>query len=583
MAKSRCHRWIRQRRSDKLPVTLVAAGTRVGSYDNHVSVDEVLIRYQTRLNEVQLGIDQPRLHHIAAAVVLIVAVALVLILGLYAFLKQVPFWAPVLPIPIGAVAAQRFRRYRRAGSRTWRLRRFYDRAVKRVQGDWSGNGVTGEVFIDPSHAYANDLGIFGEGSLFELICIGRSGVGQRGLSNYLSEAPPLEETLSRQEAVRELCQRTDLREKVALLGPFEFSESKWETFTDWLDSPTVPFPPSLRIILLISSALLAILILGGLALGGTILPWITVANWMAPFILFHAAVGLTLQSRVTRMIHSLGALSSETQLVREGLQLLEGQQFKSEKLRRIADRVRNGAASVRKLERELNALNERNKDWFYSAVTRTDAWNTIMSCNRTVASRKRSRSASVAGSLGRIQEALNALACYAYENPDNSFPELVENDPCFEAQAIGHPLLSHGICVPNDVRLNGQSRFYIVSGSNMSGKSTLLRTIGLNTVLALAGAPVPAKSLRISQLTVCASLAVVDSLLNGKSKFLAGSGSSAARDRVGVRATPPGSVSDRRDLQRNEFARPAHCSGSRCSDTDKPRSNRSTFYSRLGA
>jgi hypothetical protein len=485
-----------------------------------VGIDDVLIRYQTRLNEVQLAIEQPRSQHIAAAVVLIVAVALFLMLGLYAILKQLPFWAPLLPIPIAAVAAQRFRRYRQAGSRTWRLRRFYDRAVKRVQGDWSGNGPTGEVFVDTTHAYANDLGIFGEGSLFELICIGRSGVGQRGLANYLSEAPSLEETLARQEAVRELCQRTDLREKVALLGPFEFSESKWETFTDWLDSPTVSFPPSLRFILLISSALLAILILGGLALGGTILPWITVANWMAPFILFHAAVGLTLQSRVTRMIHSLGALSSETQLVREGLQLLESQRFTSAKLHQIADRVRNGSASVRKLEWELSALNERNKDWFYLPS------HVLMLGTQLCIAIEKWRVENGPALRGWLEawaefEALNALACYAYENPDNSFPELVISDACFEAWALGHPLLSRDICVPNDVRLNGQSRFYIISGSNMSGKSTLLRTIGLNAVLALAGAPVRAQSLRISQLTVCASLAVVDSLLNGKSKFLA--------------------------------------------------------------
>ena len=267
--------------------------------------------------------EQARSHHIAAAVVLVVAAGLFLTLGLYAIQKQLPFWTPLLPIPIAAVAMQRYRRYRADGSRAWRLWRFYGRALKRVQGDWSGNGVTGAAFNDSSHAYANDLGIFGEGSLFELICVGRSGVGQRGLAKYLSEAPSLEETLARQEAIRELCPRTDLREDVALLGPFEFSESKWETFTNWLDSPAVPFPALLSKILLTSSAVLGGVILVGLALGGTIVPWTSVAHWIIPFILFHTAVGLTLRSRVTPIIHSLGALSSETQLVREGLQMIE--------------------------------------------------------------------------------------------------------------------------------------------------------------------------------------------------------------------------------------------------------------------
>jgi DNA mismatch repair ATPase MutS len=118
-------------------------------------------------------------------------------------------------------------------------------------------------------------------------------------------------------------------------------------------------------------------------------------------------------------------------------------------------------------------------------------------------------------------EALNALAGYGYENPDNTFPEFVEGEACFEARGMGHPLLARDCCVTNDVGVNGQSLFYIVSGSNMSGKRSLLRTIGLNAVLAFAGAPVRASALRLSRLSIFASLSIVDSLLNGKFKFLA--------------------------------------------------------------
>ena len=118
-------------------------------------------------------------------------------------------------------------------------------------------------------------------------------------------------------------------------------------------------------------------------------------------------------------------------------------------------------------------------------------------------------------------EALNALANYSYENPGNTFPEFSSEETKFEAEALGHPLLSGASCVRNDIQLNQDSRFYVVSGSNMSGKSTLLRTIGLNAVLAFAGAPVRARALRLSRLSVCASLSVVDSLLSGKSKFMA--------------------------------------------------------------
>ncbi len=118
-------------------------------------------------------------------------------------------------------------------------------------------------------------------------------------------------------------------------------------------------------------------------------------------------------------------------------------------------------------------------------------------------------------------EALSALANYAYENPENRFPEFPSEGAVFEADLLGHPLLADKYCVRNDVRLTQDCRFYVVSGSNMSGKSTFLRSIELNAVLAFAGAPVRAQALRLSRLSVCASLSVVDPLLNGKSKFLA--------------------------------------------------------------
>jgi DNA mismatch repair ATPase MutS len=116
---------------------------------------------------------------------------------------------------------------------------------------------------------------------------------------------------------------------------------------------------------------------------------------------------------------------------------------------------------------------------------------------------------------------LNALSAYGYENPDNTFPELARDAACFHASDLCHPLLPAASCVANDIELQPNQPFYIVSGSNMSGKSTLLRAIGLNAVLAFAGAPVRARVLRLSGLSIFASLSIVDSLLNGKSKFLA--------------------------------------------------------------
>jgi hypothetical protein len=145
----------------------------------------------------------------------------------------------------------------------WRLKRFYERAVRRLKGDWAGSGTAGEKFSEADHVYAHDLTIFGEGSLFELLCIVRTTIGQRGLAKYLSEPCTLEDTLLRQEAVRELSGRVELREKIATLGEFDSEQSKWSTFDEWLDSPKLSFFPHLPVVAAVTSGLLAGLILAG--------------------------------------------------------------------------------------------------------------------------------------------------------------------------------------------------------------------------------------------------------------------------------------------------------------------------------
>jgi DNA mismatch repair ATPase MutS len=224
------------------------------------------------------------------------------------------------------------------------------------------------------------------------------------------------------------------------------------------------------------------------------------------------------------MMESLRSASVEIRVLREGLQLLETQQFQSAKLVQLTARVRSGAESVRQMERLLGALHLRNKDWFYQAALLLMATTQLCMAVERWRTRHGPDLREWLHAWSEF-EALNALANYAQENPDSAFPEFTNGcsnvDARFEAIALGHPLLPDETCIRNDVRLGRSTRFYIVSGSNMSGKSSLLRAIGLNAVLAFAGAPVRAQAMQLSQLSVCASMAVVDSLLNGRSKFLA--------------------------------------------------------------
>jgi len=116
-------------------------------------------------------------------------------------------------------------------------------------------------------------------------------------------------------------------------------------------------------------------------------------------------------------------------------------------------------------------------------------------------------------------EALCSLASYAFEHPADPFPEFVVEGPCFEGDGLAHPLLPENRAVRNSISIGGDVRLIVVSGSNMSGKSTLLRTIGVNIVLAQAGAPVRAHRLRLSPLLPGASIQITDSLKGGMSRF----------------------------------------------------------------
>lgn len=474
-------------------------------------------QYEARLSELQAAAVAARYHGAVAGIALAIGSALFLMLALYAVRQQIAVWWPVFPIPPVLASGRRYRRSRRARYQKSRLDRFYRRALDRIRGNWVGSGATGEEFIDPAQVYARDLNVFGEGSLFELLCTARTAVGERGLAGFLLKLPPIEEIRERQEAIRELRGRVDLREQIALLGEFEFLESKWETFHEWLRSPALSFSRLVRIGAFLTSSLIAILFLGGMS---GLIAWKMAAMGILPLVAIHSVVGLIFRRRVNRMAGWLHPISAETRVLREGLRLLEATGFQSAGLRRLAELVRGSAKSVGTLERLLNALNERNKEWFYVPSLLLLLGTQL--CMAIEDWRKKNGAALQIWIEAWAEfEALNALANYAYENPEDPFPEFTSEEPAFEAQQLGHPLLPNDSCVRNDVDLNGDCRFLVVSGSNMSGKSTLLRSIGLNAVLANAGAPVRARRLRLSRLSICASLSVVDSLLNGKSKFLA--------------------------------------------------------------
>lgn len=226
-------------------------------------MEAAAIEYPKRLAQLEAALADARAGQSTALLVMVAAAAIFVAVGFLAVSRRaVPLWYPPL-LPVAAVSIRKYVRRRAAAIECSRLAGWYRQGVRRLQGNWAGDGVAGEEFRDTAHLFERDLNLFGEGSLFEFLCTTRTEMGRRRLAAWLLDAAPLDEILARQAAIRELTARASLREEIALLGRFQFEGAKWETFEQWLKSPPAPFRTAARWLALLTSLTLAILLLAG--------------------------------------------------------------------------------------------------------------------------------------------------------------------------------------------------------------------------------------------------------------------------------------------------------------------------------
>ena len=428
-----------------------------------------------------------------------------------------------LGIPVVTVAwALAFRSFLRSRKKSITMAHrssFYERGIDRLEDNWRGKGSTGMAYARSNHIYQSDLDILGEGSLFELLCTTRSDAGAERLASFLLDPPALEEARARQEAVKELRDAATLREDVAVLGKYQFQNCRGEHLRDWLSLPIIRVPDIVSVFLLFSGSLSLALGLCGYA---NLLPWIEIAPLLVPLVAIQAVISLALMRRVRVHINALLGLGGDVGVLRQGVRLIERQQFTSAKLRSLVERLRsrNAESTIRKLERLLYAV-ERRQDFILYGFS---LW--LAAGTQLVLAIEKWRAAHQKDFEDWLDawaefEALNALACYAYEHPEDAFPDLLDGDARFEAEGLCHPLLARAFSVGNNIAFNDSTAFWVISGSNMAGKSTFLRALGLNAILAMAGAPVRATNAQLTVFNICASIAIADSLVEGKSKFLA--------------------------------------------------------------
>ncbi len=396
-----------------------------------------------------------------------------------------------------------------------RIITYYNAGIARLRDEWRGRGEDGERYLDPSHVYARDLDIFGDASVFQYLCVARTVVGQDTLARWLLEPAPIDEILARQAAVRDLSSRLKFRENLASTGETVRDAVHPDSLSAWGESKPIL---STKVTRVVTSAL-AVSWIAGIVL------WAISGSPVAAILisLLNFAYAHRLHARLDRAAGAIEKAEGELRLIAELLAIVESEAFTAPLLVKMQKALkRDGkqpSAAISKLAWLSETIQSRHS-LFARPLDMVTFWSAQLVF---VAERwQRTFGPSLRGWLDTIGtiEAFTSLATFAYEHPRYAFPEVVVESPLLEADGLAHPLLG-AEAIANDVFLGPGAQLMILSGPNMAGKSTFIRSIGVNAVLAQCGAPVRALGMRLSSLRVAASICILDSLSGGVSRFYA--------------------------------------------------------------
>jgi hypothetical protein len=484
--------------------TLVARNEPAEEYRRRSAAREVEAR---RLEKLHIRFGNLRL------LLAIVAV----VLAWWAFrLHWISSWWLAAPAAVFVVVAVYHARVLRARRRALRAVAVYQRGLARIEDRWMDGGSLGERFLKAHHLYAADLDLFGPASLFALLSTARTRMGEDALASWLLSSSPVETIHERQAAVAELRSRLDLREDLEVLGEEAGAGVAPEALLRWAEAPAELREVWLRWL----APLLMVLAVGATAVWAV---WDTFLPLLA-VIIVEASLARWLKKRLQAIFSSTEGTFENLDLLSGMLARLEREEFHSMRLQALqtalTSHAMKGSKAIARLRTVVDLIDSRD-NWFVKILD-VPLMYSVQVALKAEAWRAKHGTA-VRGWLDATgeMEALLSLSAYHYEHPEDPFPEFVEGAACLEGEALGHPLIPAAKCVRNDVKLDAETRAILVSGSNMSGKSTYLRTVGVNAVLATAGAPVRARRFQLTPLQVGASIQVNDSLQEGSSRFYA--------------------------------------------------------------
>ena len=480
-------------------------------------MSEPRAEYERRLSEIVSSTTRLRSRDNAFAIAKLVLGLLIVIVAIWLMkYHAAKIFLLLIPVVLFIALFILHERVLRRLKNDSRLQAYYSQGIARIENRWAGAGETGERFLDPDHPYARDLDIFGDGSLFQLLCTARTRSGEETLAAWLKTAAPIPEILARQEAVKELAPKLDFRERLVLAGEDVRVNVHPHQLVTWAEGGAALGRSLIRIIALSLTTLWLL----------SLIAWWK-WDWSAAAFLMtvvNFGVSYSLRSRLNRAVAGIDKAQHELAILAAVLVQIEKETVTARKLKDLQTRLgRSGtlaSKAIDDLSRRLAWYDSRH-DWFLRVLDPFIFWTPH--CVAAIDAWRARHGAAIREWLAVTgeAEALSSFAVYAYEHPTDTLPQMVEDSPYFEAEALAHPLLARDKAVPNNIKLGRDLRLLVISGPNMAGKSTFIRSIGINAVLALSGAPVCSHRMALSRLQVTASICILDSLQGGLSRFYA--------------------------------------------------------------
>lgn len=393
---------------------------------------------------------------------------------------------------------------------------YYQQAFRRLDGHWDEAAADGAEFANPQHAWSADLDLFGPGSVFQKINQCRTGPARAKLASWLTNVPDANTVAERQRQAESLREQLDLRERLAVIDPTADWKAAEAALKEWLANRGDAFPRwavwGARFVGCVSLVVVGLVFAGKISATFVLLMMLL----QGPFVLLN-------RRRIAVVMEQVDSVDAALRQLAEVTQQFETFPFTEKTLQQLQHRltVDDQIASERiaQLSRQIQWLNNSLRNQFFIPVAwalglfihlpyRIERWRCCFG--------------------GRIPEWLDAVTTlevvttisgFNYEQETYSLPTVDAKQVEFVAEQIGHPLLPPSECVRNDVSLTSQRPLMLISGSNMSGKSTLLRSVGTNLVLAYCGARINGVSLRSFPFQIGTAMRVSDSLQEGRSLF----------------------------------------------------------------